>query len=315
VQRRQLLKTEVDRLKKELREAYTIAARHEDRWSSAFTSLLRGLLTEDVIKKLRKALREETPESAVRAMPWYNPGDPESEKLWSKLADKLKSAYADVIEETSQDEFDRLKIKKKIKLFKQETLTHVFGIRWLEKRIRELIPELSNAAQETILQIIRRGFERGLRGEALLKEILKPGRLGLLPREERAVQKRFDLMIEQGLPLAKANKAADKYAKKLLRKRAKRIARTELVTAQARGRLDAWRLAQEAGDLPVEVEREWVAATASERTCPICLELDGQRAKLGEPYDSAVLGRTVEHPGMFTHPQCRCVEILRRVGE
>ena len=61
---------------KELRDAYAIAARHVNRFSRAFLGVSRGLLTDDVIRRLRAALRDGTVEEAVAAILWFSARPP-----------------------------------------------------------------------------------------------------------------------------------------------------------------------------------------------------------------------------------------------
>lgn len=301
----------------EQRDAYRIAAKHEDKFARAFMALTRGLLTPEIEQKLLKELREGTPEQAVNTIPWFNPAVPETKKLWERLAEKMQAAYGDVITETGQAEYKREKIPLKFDVTKQKQIPVVpinpFSLEWIQSHSSELIAQVSDSVKQTVRNVILRGFSRGVRAEAILPDIRRS--IGLLQREEIAVQNRLNLMLGEGVPFDKATARADRYAEQLHRKRAERIARTETISAQSRGRRDAWQVAVEQGQLPTTIVREWSAATGSPITCEVCSELHGQQAKIGESYYSEVLGRPVEGPGMEAHPQCRCTEILRRVEE
>ncbi len=188
-----------------------------------------------------------------------------------------------------------------------------YSIKWMREASLRLVKQGITKAQIDVLRrILTSGFERGIRGEALLKEIKKY--IGLTDREYSAVLKRQALHEQAGLAAAEVEKLTDKYRNRLLTKRAARIARTETIATQAHGRNVAWLLAQESGALP-PVERVWVSAPESPnptRPCEICLDLDGKTAAIGEAYSSAFLGAVAMPP---SHPHCRCTEIIRRREE
>jgi len=90
-----------------------------------------------------------------------------------------------------------------------------------------------------------------------------------------------------------------RYAARLLRERLTTIARTELVTAHARGTLDSWREADRQGLLRPGARKVWLTAPG-ERTCDICRPLDGVKVALNEPFPrTGALAPTL-------HPNCRC---------
>lgn len=82
--------------------------------------------------------------------------------------------------------------------------------------------------------------------------------------------------------------------------RAELIARHESMSAASFGQREAWRQATEAGYLPEDAKRTWIAV-GDEKTCPICSELDGQVVGLDELYNG-------EFEGPPAHVACRCTE-------
>lgn len=85
--------------------------------------------------------------------------------------------------------------------------------------------------------------------------------------------------------------------------RARLIARNETMTAVSEGQRQAWDQAVEEGLLDEDSIRTWIAV-GDEKVCPICEGLDGQTAKLGEPYESD----GDEYDGPPAHVSCRCTE-------
>jgi SPP1 gp7 family putative phage head morphogenesis protein len=81
------------------------------------------------------------------------------------------------------------------------------------------------------------------------------------------------------------------------------IARTEIQIAQNEGRQEGWNQAAEQGYVDVEAQKMWVIAE-DERTCDICVELDGEIVPWNETFSSGH-----ETPGRV-HPNCRCTMVI-----
>ncbi len=289
----------------ELRDAYAIAARHETAFSRAFLRFTRDLMSPEAMRGIRRALRNDTPEDAVRSLPMLEASD--------KMRESFERAYAEIIQEAGQATANENKwrlqfeVEKRVEVrFGGVVPINPFSLAWLRLFSSKRIREIGEQQEANVRNVIFRGFKQGRRGPKILEQIEQE--VGLLEREQRAVERRFQTALDAGIPEPIANRQRERYAMALLRKRAKRISRTETIEAQAQGRNDAWALAREQGLVTPELTREWIAATASDRTCPICIDLDGQRADIGEPYYSNVLGRAIMRP--VAHVSCRCSEIL-----
>ena len=149
---------------------------------------------------------------------------------------------------------------------------------------------------------------KGLR--ALLAEAIKWGEhpeeaarrirdlVGLTERQARALMARRRALLEEGLPPGKVEAIVSRQARRMLRRRAETIARTEFIAAQNHSRLEAWREAQRQGVIRRGAMKEWVTAF-DERTCPICSALHGERRPLDEPFSIGVMAPPA-------HPACRC---------
>ena len=110
-------------------------------------------------------------------------------------------------------------------------------------------------------------------------------------------------LLDQDVPLT-SREARDLIAEAVGdAKRAQLIARTETMLAVHGGRRDVWEQAQEDGTLAKSARRVWVTAE-DDLACPICVPLDGKRAKVGGEYPGGVQGPPA-------HPNCRCTEALQ----
>lgn len=126
--------------------------------------------------------------------------------------------------------------------------------------------------------------------------------IGLTERDARAVAKLRATLLERGALPAAVEKQTARYAERLLNARAETIARTETMTAAAQGQAELWSQAEAAGLLTGEELREWIV-TDDDRTCEICLPMDGQQVAKGENFVDGD-GNEVEAPP--AHPNCRC---------
>lgn len=297
-----------------LRREYRIARRHEPAFSRAYLRLARGLYGPEQMRTLGGAVRrmragEITPAEAADTIEWFNPADPLSAKRWEMLAASVERALEATLADAAQGEFDHQgwPLRFEVRKARRDIRVPVnpFSVRWIRLRSSSLVRELSDQQRAALRELLAKAFEEGLRPEDVLEEI---GRTtGLLTREREAVANRRASLIDAGEDAAAADALADRYAKQLLRRRAKRIARTETIGAFNQGLDDAWQLAREDGVLEAGAEQQWVELSASTRTCKICHGLGGQRVPLGAPFTSEFIGEVARPPA---HPNCRCTKIL-----
>jgi hypothetical protein len=138
--------------------------------------------------------------------------------------------------------------------------------------------------------------------------------VGLHPRWARAVErfndKNFRRLIRDGFDTDKAQATADsmteKYRRKLIRRRAEMIARTEIQQAQNFGREASWQATERAGLIDPRAEKEWRTAPLGSRygpPCPECTEMRGTRV----PWNGTFANGRSMPPA---HPNCRCTAVI-----
>jgi hypothetical protein len=177
---------------------------------------------------------------------------------------------------------------------------------WARRSAAALVRDVSRETRWAVRRIIEQGVHAGARPAdtaKLLEDIV-----GLTNRQAQAVRTYWLNLAE--LPDARRALLTSRYADRLMRQRARMIARTETIRAANEGRRSLWR--RDVADgviLPSRWEREWVAIVPSDgRTCPRCVGLDGARAPIEGEYPA---------PGGLgppQHPDCRCTEVLRRTA-
>lgn len=303
------------------RETYAIAAKFESRFARVWSEAVKEMLPAKIPKGFREAIGQQSVVEAFQIL------DPLRDKAFEQFCINIENEYAAVIQasgdEATEDLNKRFKVnlgfaiaksmkdvREAAKLF--TIPVNPYSIEWMESRSLQLVKDFKQQQTETIQEILSRNFEEGMRAELVYEDI--KDNIGLLPRELQAVENRKALMVEQGYTKTEIKSHAAWYRNELLKQRAERIARTETIQAQARGRLDAWKVARDAGRLP-PVEREWHApppGPSPNRPCKICIDLHGKRAGLSGTYASAYLGAVETPPA---HPNCRCSEVLVRAKE
>lgn len=194
----------------------------------------------------------------------------------------------------------------RLKLGIRFDIRNPYAEQWIQRHTAELVTQVTEETQRSIRAIVLESFERGIP----IREAARTIRplIGLATRDSKAVLNYWrSLNQEADLSARQVNGLTETYASRLLRRRAENIARTEAVSAANAGTQESWFQAQQQGLVAPESLQEWIAAVGSPRTCPECLELDGQRVPLGQPFTSSTRG-PVYRPTL--HPSCRCVLAL-----
>lgn len=307
------------------KDTYRIAAKHAPDFSRAFRAAVRAMLPEDMPKPFREAVDTQSSVDAYKAVE-----DTIAEGL-EKFEAALLREYEKVINESGDATYRDLnkqlgtnlgfEIAKGKKQIPRPMSPHVraasramlvpvnpYSKAWMKTQSTKLIKYVREKQAQTIQNVLSAGFEKGLRPELVYDDI--KANIGLTPRDAGAVARRKELLTEQGYSRAETAALAARYRDQLLDLRAEMIGRTETISAQAQGRLDAWKVAEESGQLK-GVVREWVSAPPGPpgRPCERCLLMNGKQAEVGGSYESDE--GPVERPGL--HQMCRCTEILVRV--
>lgn len=187
---------------------------------------------------------------------------------------------------------------------------------WTQARASELAVNMAEDDHATLRALITRYTVVEPTAPDELARILRRS-IGLTLREAEAVDThRLDLLAGMknprheafGMTPAGVEKKVQDYSAWLHRRRAERIARTEVAFAFNQGQLDTVQAAQDRGDAGILVKV--VLASVDSRECPICSKLDGTRIPVGEKFN--VEGRT--QGSVFAlappfHPNCRCTLI------
>jgi hypothetical protein len=228
--------------------------------------------------------------------------------IFAALADLKGSPVtelASLLLAAAERELGRLGVEK-IKRGPLVTSRKPLAEEWARERAGTKIKAIDAGTREKIRDIIATNIERKQSptwwhpSDKVKRRIERE--ISLLPRERAAVRNLARQLADKDLPEGTIERRSEQYADRLLAARAERIARTEAVAAEAQGRLEAWRVAADAGLLKATARRRWIQ---SFDPCEICRELDHKETTLDGQYRSAFVGLVEAPPA---HPQCRCVE-------
>jgi len=168
---------------------------------------------------------------------------------------------------------------------------------WIDDHGGKLIVNLTAAQIGSIHALIQSQITWGVTSPYIMAERLRP-LVGLTMREADAVGKVLATLTEDGMSASAINARVEKYAQHLHKNRAFRIARTEISNAYNFGQRESLQQAADAGWLPGEPWKAWIAGGSN--PCEDCLdnEAAGEIA-LASEFPSG-------HMEPTAHPQCEC---------
>jgi hypothetical protein len=284
----------------ELREAWEIAREEQERFARNLTIVVGALAAPSILRAIRGADPGDVP-AIMATIPFIGSGRPGIENVWGPMRRRFAEQMTNVIGSAGAQEWARLGIDGEF------SAQNTFSQRFIQNRAQMITNTISDSSRLALQESLQNAVNQGLHPRSLAKLIERD--IGLIPREAKAVDNFLAARLAEGKTMTRAREMSEKYARRLRRQRGLRIARTELNTAQNRGRLDSWRVAQEAGTLPPGGMKKWVAAVGSPRTCEICLELAGMDPiPVDQAWESSFVG-AVMHPGEDVHPNDRCTLI------
>lgn len=169
--------------------------------------------------------------------------------------------------------------------------------KWVDTQGAALIVDLTTAQYKSAQALIQQQIYLGITSPYIMAQRIKPI-VGLTEREALAVVKFMTSLTEEGVSAASINAQVERYASFLHNNRAMRIARTELSNSYNFGQHDSLKQAREAGWLPGDPEKNWMAGGAD--PCEICEtnESDGP-IPLEAQFSSG-------HNHPTAHPNCEC---------
>lgn len=261
---------------------YSLTRDMMDQWAAAFTAYTVALKAGARVRDAQAAVEDRSPDTFMDALP-FQAAD---QVLAEQSAPLVQAAYL----RSGRAEIARLGFNLNFEL------TNPYARRWAEQHVAQLVTQVSDQTKQAIRSVIVQAYdiaEPPRRSALRIRELV-----GLTERDSKAVMNYWRTLNEDRTA-TRADEMADTYARRLHRRRAENIARTETVASSAGGQHDSFMVARDQGLIGPETRREWIAAVDSPRTCELCLALDGQKVGLDEPFPGGYM-----YPPR--HPQCRC---------
>lgn len=180
------------------------------------------------------------------------------------------------------------------------SLANPYSPQWMRSYGAELVTEIGELSRRAIREEVARSFEDGLAPREIARTLGEWA--GLRRDQSKALDAYAQSLRAAGVSGDKLDARIARQAQRLRDQRGLLIARTEVVNAHGHGTEQSWETARDDGYLGGDLQKVWIAAMGSERTCKVCRDLDGRTAALGEPFAGAYT--SVGAP--TAHPQCRC---------
>ncbi len=177
------------------------------------------------------------------------------------------------------------------------------SVKYAQTQGSKLIRSITDTQRDTVRHVMGQALEGQFTGDKAARLIRDT--VGLHPAWAAAVVNHRERVLtnalKEGKTLPKAEAYADKqserYAAKLLRRRADNIARTEIVTSENLGRFASWADGIGNGYGRADDIKEWDAEL--NECCETCREMHGEQVQWDKPFSNGKLMPPA-------HPSCRC---------
>jgi HK97 family phage portal protein len=187
--------------------------------------------------------------------------------------------------------------------------------RWALEHSSNLVREIGERTLTGLRHTLNDAFAEGLHPTQTARRIQT--QIGLTDTQSTAVNNyRIKLLEQLGddpteRQLIEAERRAERYAQKTLRRRALTIARTETIRSANAGQRLLWKELQDLGMLQ-NMERKWIL-TPDDLLCESpCPQLADQRVGIDQPF---ITPEGLEVMSPPAHPNCRCATGLTKKGK
>ena len=181
-------------------------------------------------------------------------------------------------------------------------VTNPAAQQWAEIQAGRLIRRITADQRQSIRRVIVQAFTENLTTRQVAIRLTE--QIGLQSRQAAALERVRADLVEKGLTKARIDHLVTRQRDRLIRRRARSIARTEVLRASNMGQQLLWEAAVDAGEWRAQDVRRVFIVTPDDRLCPVCAPLDGMMVGLADEFVSPTNGASALVPPL--HPQCRC---------
>lgn len=191
---------------------------------------------------------------------------------------------------------------KEIGIIGSFSIDNPYSAPWMLEHGGALITQISETTRRAIAAEVAKGFTEHYPPREMAMTIR--AYVGLDSNRARALMAYEAELRAEGIGGKKLATALLNRSASLIRDRSLVIARTETINAHANGTLQSWQEGQRTGQISKSAKKVWIAAMGSERTCSICIGLDGLTAPLDGTFTGGYTSPTA-------HVTCRCAMGLK----
>lgn len=225
---------------------------------------------------------------------------------WEQWLNTLNGVHEPLKNETFKAMADMSKKVRPVTANLNFNVLDAVSQRYAAEQTGLLIKSIADGQRQAVQNIIRQAMSGELTVDAAARHLR--GAIGLHPAWAKAVasygDKQLDRLIKDGMTADKAAARAgamqDRYRERLVRTRAKNIARTEISVASNVGQYAAYEQAVGDGVAHPQAQKEWAPGPGA---CSICAPIAGERVQWDQDFSN---GQKMP-PG---HPGCRCTTNL-----
>jgi len=190
----------------------------------------------------------------------------------------------------------------KLNLNMNFNLINPHAVAFSERHIPRLVDSLVDGAERNIQRLITASFRDGIPPMRVARQIRNY--IGLTDRDSRTSANFEQRLIDEGVNLRDVDRRVAMHAQRMVNRRAKTIARTEIMRAHNFGQDALWRESMNQGLLNKDdTFREWIITPDDRLDLQICERMDGVQVPFKDYFSVPTVGDLMNPPA---HPNCRC---------
>jgi hypothetical protein len=190
--------------------------------------------------------------------------------------------------------------------------TNPHSLDWIRAHAAELVTQVSQESMLAIRDIIHTAFDPKTAMHPRESAKLIRQHIGLTSRQSSTLDRYRQQLVADGVRGKRLDSMVEAYRKKMIRRRAENIARTETIRASAEGQQRLWEDSAEQGYIDGALtKRIWIMHRDGRECKHVCPPMKGQLKGMKEPFITGIGDSVMTPPA---HPSCRCAIGLKPVA-
>ena len=215
-------------------------------------------------------------------------------KVWQDASQEFRGELAGVLNGVMKQSVESVHTGMAFNVMNKRALE------WSQKTAATLVTNMDGDSRLAIRQIINDGFTQGLNGETISRRLIYDG-LGLQSRQVQSLASYRAVLEASELKAEKVARLVQRRRDKMVRYRARLIARTETMRASNMGLNLEWQDRIQRGLIrPNRMRKRWIV-TPDDRLCPYCRSMETQTSSIVDEFENPQFGNTLVPP---LHPAC-----------